>query len=68
MAESKKYKVLCWGDCKKFPEIGKCNLDWTNKAGQAQHAVEGDVRDDLIASDIHWLLRDGFIEQAQEGE
>jgi hypothetical protein len=63
--EPKKYKVLCWGDCEKFPELGKCTMHWADKNGTPQKAEEGDVRADLLTGDIKWLLEGKFIEEVK---
>jgi hypothetical protein len=65
--EKKKYKVLCWGDCKKFPELGdKCYLSFAHRP---ERVYEGDVTDIIPAQSVPWLKRDGFIEDApQENE
>lgn len=69
MPESKTFKVLCWGDCKKFPEIGKCSLTWNDeRTGAPKKAFEGEIRDDIPLRSWLWLLRDGFIENVTDGE
>lgn len=60
--EKKKYKVLCWGDCKKFPELGKCYLSFAHTDARV---YEGEVTDIIPARSVPWLLRDGHIEEVK---
>lgn len=62
--QAKKYRVLCWGDCKQFPELGsKCYLSF---AHTDKRAYEGEVVDYIPAVSVPWLLREKFIEEVSE--
>jgi hypothetical protein len=64
--EPKKYKVLCWGDCKKFPELGdRCYLSF---ADDRPRAYEGQTVDHIPAVSVGWLLKAGMIEEAKGGK
>jgi hypothetical protein len=65
--EPKKYKVLCWGDCKKFPELGdRCYLSFADP--KLHRAYEGDVVSHIPAESIKDLLEAGLIEEAKGGK
>lgn len=70
MADKKdeKYRVLCWGDCKKFPELGeRCFLTSSDKLPY-KHLYEGDVvgPEAFYPQDIPILIGEGLIEAVKE--
>ena len=72
MADKKKYRVLCWGDCEKFPELAalstdgipRCYLSFADE--ELKPAFEGDVVDYIPEQSIEWLLEGGYIQPASE--
>lgn len=60
----KQYRVKCWGDCIKFPELGdKCYLSF---AHTDKRVYEGEVTDIIPAISVGWLLREDKIEEVAE--